>query len=337
MPREAPHFWFRRGHWAGLALAPLGWLYDAGVRLRFAFTAPYRSCLPIVCIGNFTLGGAGKTPFAIEVAALLRAMGRRPVFLTRGFGGRERGPHLVDGVNDSAERVGDEPLLLARHAPVVVSADRPAGARFIERLAADVIIMDDGFQNPTLAKDLSLIVVDAVRGIGNGLVFPAGPLRASLSFQLPRADALVLSGAAEQRSPGLGRMAGRFRGKVLRTRIEPEGDISWLQGARVAAVAGIAHPAKFHATLTRLGASIAVMHDFPDHHPFSEAEAAEIMATAAREGTPVVMTEKDWVRLPSDGKRGRLKREAKVLRIRVAIEEPERLRALLARLPLPAG
>lgn len=336
MPREAPHFWFRSGHWAGLALSPLGWLYDAGVRLRFALATPYRSRLPVVCIGNFTLGGAGKTPFAVEVAAMLRDLGRQPAFLTRGFGGSERGPHLVDAASDSAEQVGDEPLLLARHAPVVVSADRPAGARFIERLAADVIVMDDGFQNPTLAKDLSLVVVDAMRGIGNGRVFPAGPLRASLAFQLPRADALAI-GAAAQRSPGVGRLAERFRGEVLRTRIEPEGDVSWLAGARVAAVAGIANPAKFHATLVHLGASIAVMHDFPDHHPFSEDEAARILASAERQGLPVVMTEKDWVRLPAAGARGHLKRDARVLRIRVVVEPADRLRALLARLPRPAG
>lgn len=330
MSREAPHFWFRKDHLAGYMLSPLGLLYDIGVRLRFALTTPYKSRLPVICIGNFTLGGAGKTPFAIEVARLLQQAGLRPVFLTRGYGGSTKGPHLVDTARDGAAQVGDEPLLLARHAPVVVSADRGAGARFIEQLAADVIVMDDGFQNPTLVKDCALIVIDALRGIGNGQVFPAGPLRAGLSFQLARADAIILNGAMEERMPGIGEVTRRFRGEVLRTRIDAEGDVSWLRGARITALAGIANPAKFYATLTMLGAKIIDPHDFPDHHMFSEGDAAAILARAEANGDmPIVMTEKDWVRLPDSGARGGLKRQAKVLRIRLHIDHPKRLRALL--------
>ena len=162
---------------------------------------PYRSKLPVVCIGNFTLGGAGKTPVALKLASLLRERGRKPAFLTRGYGGWERGPHIVDLALDDAGRVGDEPLLLATAAPVAVCRDRPAGARLLESLAADVIVMDDGFQNPTIRKDFSLIVIDGGAGIGSGQVFPLGPLRAPLPFQAAMAGAVLILGRQGSSAP----------------------------------------------------------------------------------------------------------------------------------------
>src|SRR6185295_14087125 len=163
----------------GSALAPLGNLYGRIAEKRFADITPYRSRLPVVCIGNFTAGGGGKTPTALAIAALLKELGTKPAFLTRGYGGSSKGPVLVKP-GDRAAEVGDEPLLLAEAAPTMVSADRPAGAKAIEATDASVIVMDDGFQNPSLAKDLSLVVVDAGSGLGNGLIMPAGPLRTPL-------------------------------------------------------------------------------------------------------------------------------------------------------------
>lgn len=327
---KAPKFWFRENHLAALALAPLGFLYNLGVKTRFAFTKPYRSKLPVICIGNFTVGGGGKTPLAIEVATLLRDKGHAPVFLTRGYGGRTKGPHLVDHVTDTALDVGDEPLILAQTAPVVVSADRVAGAHFIEQMQADVILMDDGFQNPTLTKDLSLVVVDEATGIGNGHVFPAGPLRASMALQLPKTDALVISGPVPsgEKSTTL-ELEQVFERDILRVEMVATGDVAWLRGARILAMTGIARPDKFYGSLERLGAIISRKHDFPDHHMFSEQDADTILQTAKMDKTPIVMTQKDWVRLPDKGIRGRLRESARVLHVKMVIYEPQRLLQLL--------
>jgi tetraacyldisaccharide 4'-kinase len=192
---EPPSWWYsERIPSAAWGLLPVSALYGAAVQKRFRDAKPYRGKLPVICVGNFTMGGAGKTPVALRLAALLRDHGIRPGFLTRGYGGRERGPYLVNAASDGAARVGDEPLLLAEAAPTVVSRDRPSGARLLETLAVDAIIMDDGFQNPSLAKDFSLIVIDAAAGLGSGRVFPLGPLRAPLAFQAGMADAILLLG-----------------------------------------------------------------------------------------------------------------------------------------------
>jgi tetraacyldisaccharide 4'-kinase len=197
MPLKAPFWWYRRKGAIALALAPLGRLYGDRAEARFARAEPYCSRLPVICIGNFTAGGGGKTPMAIAVAALLKELGQKPAFLTRGYGGTIEGPAFVEK-GQSAEQVGDEPLLLAEIAPTMVAADRAAGAKAIEASEASVIVMDDGFQNPSLVKDLSLVVVDSESGIGNGLIMPAGPLRAPLDAQIARADALVVIGACAQ-------------------------------------------------------------------------------------------------------------------------------------------
>ncbi|MBI4723881.1 MAG: tetraacyldisaccharide 4'-kinase, partial [Rhodomicrobium sp.] len=195
MRLEPPSWWYGgRIPLAAWGLLPISAIYGAIVQRRFRKASPYRSKLPVICVGNFTMGGAGKTPVALKLASLLHDLGRKPGFLTRGYGGRERGPHMVDGARDNAARVGDEPLLLAEAATTVVSRDRPGGARLLETLGPDTIIMDDGFQNPSLKKDFSLIVIDAGSGIGSGRVFPLGPLRAPLAFQAGMADAILLLG-----------------------------------------------------------------------------------------------------------------------------------------------
>jgi tetraacyldisaccharide 4'-kinase len=200
MRLEPPSWWYEgQIPLAAWGLLPVSALYGGLVERRFRIVSPYRSKLPVICVGNFTMGGAGKTPVALKLASLLRDAGRRPAFLTRGYGGSERGPHVIDSVADNADRVGDEPLLLARTAPTVVSRYRPAGARLLETLAVDTIIMDDGFQNPSLEKTFSLVVVDGGSGIGSGRVFPLGPLRAPLAFQAERADTILILGGGKQK------------------------------------------------------------------------------------------------------------------------------------------
>jgi len=195
MRLDPPSWWYGgRIPAAAWGLLPVSAIYGALAQRRFRKASPYRSKLPVLCVGNFTVGGAGKTPVALKLASLLRDQGRKPGFLTRGYGGYERGPHLVDAALDDAARVGDEPLLLAEAAPTVVSRDRPSGARLLETLDAGAIVMDDGFQNPSLKKDFSLIVIDAGAGIGSGRVFPLGPLRAPLAFQAAMADAILILG-----------------------------------------------------------------------------------------------------------------------------------------------
>ena len=280
------------------ALSPLGAIYGRMAERKMSGVAPYRSRLPVICIGNFTAGGGGKTPTAIAVAKVLKEAGERPSFLTRGYGGKTQGPVLVAKGQNAAE-VGDETLLLAAHAPAVVSADRAAGARLIEGTDATVIVMDDGFQNPQLAKDVSLIVVDAATGLGNGLVIPAGPLRAPLDKQMPRADALLLIGDGGKTAP-LAKSFEAANKPVLKARMAPRGDARWLGILPVIGFAGIANPKKFYATLSQNGARLTGTRSFPDHHPYSERQAMRLLRWAREWNAMLVTTEKDWVRLPDD-------------------------------------
>jgi tetraacyldisaccharide 4'-kinase len=281
------------------ALAPAGLLYGAAVRARFALTRPYRSRLPVICVGGFTMGGAGKTPLAVAVARLLTELGARFAFLTRGYGGEEAGPHLVDPSRDAAARVGDEPLLLAQSGPVAVARRRPDGARLIETMGVDAIVMDDGMQNPTLHKDLTIAAVDGGAGLGNGRVFPAGPLRAGLGFQLGRADAAVIIGDGEPGDLVERRLMGQI--PALRARIVTQGDASWLAEQEVVAFAGIGRPEKFFETLKELGARLKGAASFPDHHVFTEDDAIGLLARASAAAAMLVTTAKDKARLGTTG------------------------------------
>lgn len=329
MPREAPAWWRDdSGPWPRL-LAPVGHLYGAGVRARFALARSARADVPVICIGNPTAGGAGKTPTAIATAGIVTSLGKRPVFLTRGYGGSTRGPHTVDPQTDTAAEVGDEPLLLARLATTVVAADRALGARHGAAEGADVIVMDDGFQNPGLAKDLSVLVVDAEVGIGNGRVLPAGPLRAPLAFQLDRAGALVVVGSGAAADPLVEAMTARGR-PSFRAALEPAGDVAWAQGATCIAFAGIGRPEKFFATLAALGARIAERHGFPDHHRYSDAEAEALLRSAEAEGATLVTTKKDWLRIDeTTNALRRLKSQARAIPVALRIERQDDYAKLL--------
>ena len=293
-----PRFWREDGALARL-LAPMAAVYGAisGARMARAGT-PAR--VPVICVGNLTLGGAGKTPTTIAVAKLLLSEGARPIFLSRGYGGALAGPVRVTPQHRAAD-VGDEPLLLARTAPTIVARDRVQGAELAAAEGASVIVMDDGFQNPSLAKDCSLIVLDGERAIGNGRVFPAGPLRAPLDVQLARASALLVVGEMSAQVQDVIVGAERPRLPVLQGRLAPDPAVlAALTGQNVLAFAGIAHPEKFFATLAAAGIATPVKRAFADHYSFTQSDARELLLLAKRENLLLLTTEKDLARMQGD-------------------------------------
>ncbi len=293
-----PEFWSRADSRAGAWLAPLSRLYDLAGRLRSAFVKPERLPVPVICVGNLTAGGAGKTPTALAIAQWFRARGRRPHFLTRGYGGRKTGPLLVDPKLHDFRAVGDEALLLAAAGPTWVARDRRAGAHAAVAAGADLIIMDDGLQNPSLAKDISLLVVDAGFGLGNGRMIPAGPLREPLARALGRVQAVIVIGHDD------GNLAARLGGTlpVLAGRLAPEPRAQALRGQKVVAFAGIGRPAKFFATLAELGCSLVATKSFADHHVYDPDELMELVELASMAKALPVTTEKDFMRLPREAR-----------------------------------
>ena len=323
---RAPAFWWKEGPTLTARLLwPLGAIYGA-LTARRMNRAGEDCGPPVICIGNFVAGGAGKTPTAIAVAQALLALGRKPVFLSRGYGSQAGAPRLVDRARDKAADVGDEPLLLAAVAPCIVSADKLEGARACVAAGADAVVMDDGLQNPAITKDLRIAVVDGAVGVGNGLCVPAGPLRAPLAAQWPHVDALVVIGEGE---PGeaLARVAEALGKPVMRGVLAPEpGMAMGLAGREVIAFAGIGRPEKFFDTLRALGADIIESEAFPDHHPFTPREIAGLQARAKRRGAALVTTEKDAMRL------GPAAAQLLTVPVRLALEDQAGLAALLTRI-----
>ena len=325
MMRE-PAFWWRDPGIAARLLAPAGALYGAVAQARLRRRGR-RAAAPVICIGNLTIGGAGKTPLALATGRMFKNAGELPVFLTRGYGGALAGPIEVDPLAHTAKDVGDEALLLAHVAPTIVARARLAGAALAS--SENVIVMDDGFQNPTLRKDISLLVVDERRGIGNGRVFPAGPLRVPLAAQLARAHALILVGppasgagvAAQARSHGL---------PVVRAHLQPDEEfIAALGRGRVLAFAGIGDPEKFFATLKAAGVSVGMKRPFPDHHCYTRAQAQALCEDADREGLVLVTTEKDLARLRGDSEVAELTDHAHALPVTLAFEQEDAFRLFL--------
>ncbi|MGH6860957.1 MAG: tetraacyldisaccharide 4'-kinase [Phyllobacterium sp.] len=295
MTSEAPPFWWEKPDWRAAALSPLSKIYGAVAGRHIRRARPPSVAVPVLCIGNFTVGGAGKTPTSIAFARAATASGLKPGILSRGYGGAFSGLHRVDAQRDSARHVGDEPLLLARHAPVVVCADRLAGAKALQDDGCDFIIMDDGFQSARLHFDYALMVVDAGRGIGNGHVLPGGPLRAPLTDQLVRTDAVLKIGTANGADP-LVRSAARAAKPIHEAVLRPV-SLDGLAEMDVLAFAGIGDPSKFFATLAQAGVNLVQMKAFPDHHPYGEEDVAELVADAAKQGLQLITTAKDHVRL----------------------------------------
>ena len=321
----APDFWWRPKRPEAWLLSPAALAYGAVARARLERSG-VRALLPVICIGNLITGGAGKTPVAMAVAQLMKAQTMQPAFMTRGYGGRLRGPVLVDPKKHTAADVGDEPLLLAGLAPTMVSANRPRGAAALAGagLETDLIIMDDGFQNPSLHKDVSLVVVDAGRGVGNGWVFPAGPLRAPLRSQLRKADAIVLVGEGEG-GAALVRTAARAGVPVIRADYQPVRKRGFKRKPYLA-FAGIAAPQKFYDTLERAGAHVELTMEFPDHHPFTDEDCAAMIKLADEQGLTPITTVKDQVRLIGrDGPAGELYERAEIFPVTAVFHEPRRL------------
>jgi tetraacyldisaccharide 4'-kinase len=324
---RAPGFWWHAepGLLARL-LQPLGLAYGALTARRMRQDG-VEIGLPVICVGNFVAGGAGKTPTAMALARLAAARGETPFVLMRGYGGRLSGPVEVDSRHHDAAGVGDEALLMASVARTVVARDRPAGAAFAKALGASLIIMDDGLQNPSLAKHLRLAVVDGASGIGNGLCVPAGPLRAPLADQLEGTDAVIVIGAGKA-GEAVAKAASRRGRQVLRARLAlAPGIAERLRGQAVLTVSGIGRPEKFSASLRDAGAEIRAEQAYGDHHAYSAADVSAIIAEAKARDCLVATTEKDMTKLAPlwpEAELGRLV----VVPVSLVFEEPGRAEKL---------
>jgi tetraacyldisaccharide 4'-kinase len=320
-----PAFWYRPRSLQSYALWPLGALYGAITAWRMQRDG-VDAGIPVICVGNYHVGGAGKTPTVLALTRLLRTLGETPVVLSRGYGGRLAGPVMVDRERHTAADIGDEPLMMARDVPVAVARDRLDGVALAKSQGATVILMDDGFQNPALLKDAALIVIDSARGLGNGKVFPAGPLRAPLAAQLARTDALVLIGDGHAADDVAAEIARRNK-PALRARLNPDaGSLAQLSGKRVFAFAGIGDPERFFRTLRASGIDVAHTRAFADHHMFSDDEIAALAADAEREQLTLVTTEKDLARL-----RGRASLPDIVpFAVQLAFDDPAQLERLIS-------
>ncbi|WOH82927.1 tetraacyldisaccharide 4'-kinase [Bradyrhizobium sp. BEA-2-5] len=291
-----PAFWYRPSSWTSQLLQPLAALYGA-VAARRMRQSGVDAGIPVICVGNYHVGGAGKTPTVLALTKLLREIDERPVVLSRGYGGRLAGPVKVDRDSHTAADVGDEPLMMAACLPVVVSRDRAAGLALARAQDASVILMDDGFQNPSVAKDACLIVIDGTRGVGSGRVIPAGPLRAPLVPQLERTDALIVVGEGSAAQRIAADLASRGK-PVLSAHLKPDqASLAALSGTRALAFAGIGDPARFFNTLRSSGVDVVCSKAFADHHAFTKEEIEALVAEARGDGLTLVTTEKDLARL----------------------------------------
>ena len=287
---KAPDFWFAKPGFISLLLAPAGWLWALGAILRERKGKnAYRAPIPVICIGNVVAGGQGKTPLALYLASHIAGAH----FLSSGYGGALPGPLLVDPERHSYAQVGDEPLLLAQKAPCWVSKNRTLGIKKAVEAGARCVIMDDGFQDPSIVKDVSLLVVDGIMGFGSGLCIPAGPLREPLSRALRRAAGVVLMGEDEW---GVAKEIGDK--PLFRAFIAPDVEPTLWAQKKLAAFAGIGRPQKFFQTLMNIGAELVKTHSFPDHHPYSEQEIEAMIKDAEKRDATLITTTKDYVRIP---------------------------------------
>ena len=323
MPLKAPKFWQKENTFLGRFLSPLGRLYAWVVRFRIRKAKPYESKIPVICVGNLVVGGVGKTPLAISIAEYFKMNGMKPAFLTRGYGGGLKNI-IVDPDKHKAEETGDEALLLARVAPTIVDSNRARGAKKAEQTGADVIIMDDGFQNPQLLKTFSLVVFDGKRGFGNNQVLPAGPLREPLKDGLKRANAYVVVGKDVF---GVRKRITRRCDTLPYIGMHIEQDVSkiaQLSGKKIFAFAGIGYPEKFFEMLKDYDCDVVASRAFPDHHPYTNQDMTDLISAANKLGAVLVTTAKDGVRIAP-----RFQQDIRIVDAYMVWDTPDTMCALL--------
>jgi tetraacyldisaccharide 4'-kinase len=297
--------------------------------------------VPVIAIGNFTTGGAGKTPTAMAIARLVQGMGFAPIIVMRGYGGSETGPLLVDARRDTARTVGDEALMIALTGiPVVIARDRAKGAELAIASGADLIILDDGFQSPALARDLALVVVDDGYGVGNGRVLPAGPLRVPLDAQMAKAQAVIViaSGGGRSCAAEVIACADTHRVPVLKAWLQPDPNALVLDDREIVAFAGIGRPEKLAEGLIARGGRVRALLPFPDHHRYTSSDARAILAHLETADVRLVTTAKDKARMIGevDGAISALAARVEVEAVSLRFEEDDAVATLIAaHLPQP--
>lgn len=314
---KTPQFWTEQGFLSNL-LRPVGKIYAAATAWRLKSRVPYKAERPVICIGNLTAGGTGKTPVSLSIAEMLRSMGKNPYFISRGYGGHLQNI-VVNPAIHTPRQVGDEPLLLAEVAPAVVNLDRAAAAKLAVNNGADCLVMDDGFQNPTLHKDLSFLVFDGNYGIGNGRVIPAGPLREPFAEGIKRAQAIIILGADKHLIASKSALPV-FYGEI--TEEQPA-----IANRNIVAFCGIGHPEKFFASLSKCGFNINRNFSFPDHHFYTHAELNSLIDFAQKNNLDIYTTSKDFVKIPP-----KLRPHFKVLQIKIRWNDEKALQNFLAEL-----
>ena len=325
---EAPPFWWEKPGWQALLLSPFSLAYGKITAKRMSLAPSSTMEIPVICVGNFIIGGAGKTPTVIMLAKYFRSQGMKPGILSRGYGGGITEPTIVDVSHHNAHDVGDEPLLHARHAVTVVSVERPSGAKLLAEKGCDIILMDDGFQNPSLKKDFCLVVVDSKRGLGNGFTVPAGPLRVSLKEQLRFTDAILVIGDDNGADKTI-RKAARSGKPVFHANLNVVGKTKW-KGQKVLAFAGIADPGKFFHTLEGIGAEIEDRQTFGDHHYYNGEECEDLLQRAEQQELTLVTTTKDLARLQGMGEsQNRLAENSNAITVELVPDDPRMIKRIL--------